>query len=315
MGNFLGKNENRICRDDINIGQITNAEYKLIDNKLFFATSQDLLSTVIDKNKCGNLINILNSIIKSKTDDSELFECVQFDLYKFNYLNNLNNSNDLTPVAYLCSRLDKIYNSNIKLMIKFMIYNNLNSPKKMFVVNGIDHNELTYSLYMNKPNITKMLLIQNESKLLDTFVIALKEGYEEICRLVISENQNVGIEPTQRFINNYIEYCCLHNMQDLYVYITIILLAPTLIQIHDSIKTNILNITVHYSHIYNNYNIFVSLILNFEYNIRTLYNLHENISTNKIIKKILTLHMGNIYRQKLIDKLDNSHTDKKNEKI
>ncbi|AYV75886.1 MAG: hypothetical protein Terrestrivirus3_155 [Terrestrivirus sp.] len=316
MGNFLGKNENRICRDNINIRHITNAEYKLIDNKLFFTTNQDLLSTVTDKNKCGNLINILNHITKSKSDCSDSFGYVQFDPNKINCL---------TPVAYLCCQLNDENNSinqNIKLIIKFMIYNNFNNPKKIFVVDGTHYNELTYSLYMNKPNVTKMLLIQNESELLDTFDIALKEGYEDICQSVINgmttTNNNIcekphfqEIEPTQRFMNNYIKYCCLHNMQDLYIYITIVLLTPTSIQIHNPIKTNILNITAHYARIYNNYTIFISLILNFEFDVKTLYNLYENIPTNKVIKKILTLHMGNIYRQKLINKLDDSQIDKK----
>lgn len=315
MGNFLGKNENGICRDNINIGQIVNTEYKFIDNKLFFATSQDLLSTVIDKNKCGNLINILNHIIKSTSDDSDLFGHVQFDQNKINYM---------TPIAYLCYQLNDENNStnqNIKLIIKFMIYNNFNNPKKIFVVNGAQYNELTYSLYMKKLNVTKMLLIQNKSELLDTFDIALKEGYEDICQSVINgitiTNNNVceklhfqEIEPTQRFINNYIKYCCLHDMKNLYMYITTTLISIS-IQIHDPIKINILNITAHYARIHNNYNIFISLILNFEYNVKALYNLYEQISTNKVIKKILILHMGNIYRQKLISKLDDPHTDKK----
>lgn len=321
MGNFLSRIDYRIFGDNLGDESIINMEYKLIDDKIFFNNSKSLLTTVMDKDKCAILINTLNDIIKS---GSHTFDHIQFNPYHVDYVNN---SYNLTPVAYLCNQLDRINNSNIQLMVKFMIYNNFNSPKTIFTIDGNNYNELMYSIYIKKPHVTKMLLAQNKSKLLDTFNIALKGGNEDICKLIIDkdtliennimyyrgnilEGQNSQkIEPTHRFINNYIKYCSLHNMQDLYLQITTILLDPILIQLCNSTEINILNVTVYYSQIYNNYNMFISLIINFKYSVRALNKVYEAVSTNNVIKKILRIHIGSIFRKKLISKLDEFHTN------
>ena len=311
MGNFLSKNINEtsyINKDcacpNPNVNN-PDRDYELINGKIIFKNYKSLLDTIIDKDKCSILLTTLNSIIENGLNT---FNCVCINPCKINSNDSKNTDDEynLTPVAYLCDQLNKINNPNINLMIKFMIHYKFNNPVALFVVNRIDYNELTYTLYKKQPNITNMLLKQNESKLLNSLNIALKEGYENICQSIIDKKNN-EIEPTNNFINNYVKYCNLYKMYDLYIQLTaMLLLDPIIIKEYNSIDVTILYCTVRYSHIYCNYETLILLIKNFKYNIKTLNELYECISTDNMTKSILRSYVGFIYKQKLIHKLDDS---------